>query len=77
MNTGELGERLKPPGLNPGTAEGSRAFESHTLRQNVIDAAKDLVALWKAQKISGLSRSERNASLDEARTRLVTTVELL
>lgn len=75
MNTGELGERLKPPGLNPGTAESSRAFESHTLRQNVIDASQDIVSLWKAQKISGLSRAERNTSIDEVRSRLIIAVE--
>ena len=43
----------------------------------VIEAAKDLVALWKEQKISGLSRSERNTSIEQVRERLIAAVEKL
>ena len=41
----------------------------------IIDAARDLVGLWQAQKISGASRSERNAAIEETRQRLIKAIE--
>ena len=37
----------------------------------VVEAADQLVALWKAQKIAGLSRAERNAAIEGAREKLI------
>lgn len=41
----------------------------------IIDAAKQLVALWKAQKVSGMPRSERNSAIEDVRARLIKAVE--
>ncbi len=45
--------------------------------EEVIGSARDLVALWKAQKISGLSRAERNAAIEDTRQRLIDAVDAL
>ena len=34
-------------------------------------AARNLTALWQAQKISGLPRADRNAAIEESRERLI------
>lgn len=47
------------------------------LSAEVVDAAEALVALWKAQKIAGVSRSERNSAIDETRARLIEAVDAL
>ena len=41
----------------------------------IIEAAKDLVALWKAQKIPGATRAERNSAIEATRQRLVEAVD--
>lgn len=41
----------------------------------IVEAARDLVALWKAQKIFGASRAERNGAIEGARERLIAAVE--
>lgn len=41
---------------------------------DIVDAASDLVLLWGQQKISGLSRSERNAAIEETREKLTKAV---
>lgn len=43
----------------------------------IITAADDLVALWKAQRVSGATRAERNAAIDQARANLVKAVDEL
>lgn len=40
-------------------------------------AADDLVALWKAQRVSGSSRAERNAAIEETRERLIRAVDAI
>ena len=50
--------------------------EYNAATREAINAAKDLVALWKAQKISGASRAERNAAIEDARERLIRAVEV-
>ena len=40
----------------------------------VIECARDHVALWGAQKISGASRAERNAAIEDSRVRLMRAV---
>lgn len=44
---------------------------------DVIRAARDHVALWKAQKVDGLPRAERNAALEETRARLIRAIDAL
>ncbi len=39
--------------------------------EEIVSAAADLVSLWKAQKISGVSRADRNAAIEESRQRLI------
>lgn len=39
--------------------------------QEIEQAARDLVALWQAQKVSGLPRADRNAAIEECRNRLI------
>jgi len=59
--------------------EGTVAWRVRGLMQNdidgvledIVESAMDLVALWKAQKIAGLPRSERNAAIEETRNRLI------
>ncbi len=41
----------------------------------VMDAARDLAALWRAQKIYGATRAERNAAIEGARARLHRAVD--
>jgi hypothetical protein len=43
----------------------------------MANAAADLVSLWRAQKITGLPRSERNAAIEEVRERLCMAVDVL
>lgn len=43
----------------------------------VINAAQDIVALWKAQRIAGATRAERNAAIEETRDRLIAAVDSL
>jgi hypothetical protein len=40
----------------------------------VIEAARDIVALWRNPRIRALPRSERNAAIEDARTRLIVAV---
>lgn len=37
----------------------------------LADVALDHVALWQAQKISGASRAERNAAIEDSRQQLI------
>lgn len=43
--------------------------------ERVIEIARDLVALWQNPNIRGLPRSERNATIDVTRERLIDAVE--
>lgn len=45
--------------------------------REIVEAARDLVALWRAQNIADLSRAERNAAIDGARERLSRAVDNL
>lgn len=55
------------------------AFRRHAIQlkkdnirlRDIEAAARDLVALWKAQKVTGLPRSERNAAIEQSRERLI------
>lgn len=40
----------------------------------IIEIAKDLVALWQSPKIQGLPRSERNTAIEETRNKLIAAV---
>lgn len=43
---------------------------------DVADIARNLVALWQEQKISGLPRAERNAAIEGTRDRLIEAVNI-
>lgn len=45
--------------------------------ERIVDAAKDIVALWDSPKIQGLPRSERNSAIEGARAALVDAVHEL
>ena len=45
--------------------------------QEIIDAALDLVALWENPKIMGLSRADRNATIEKSRNRLIVAARKL
>lgn len=45
------------------------------MSDDIIDAAKDLVALWRNPKIQALSRQERNAAIEDTRARLMEAVD--
>lgn len=46
-------------------------------RADVIRHASTLVALWDAQKISGATRAERNAAIDDVRNKLSNAVHAM
>lgn len=48
-----------------------------SVHHDITDAARDLVALWKSQRIDGLPRAERNAAIEQSRERLIRAVESL
>ena len=43
----------------------------------VVERAADLVALWRAQKISGVPRAERNAAIEDVRSGLCAAVDAI
>lgn len=43
----------------------------------IIEAAGDLVAMWKNPNIQGLPRQERNAAIEYSRARLIEAVDKL
>lgn len=45
------------------------------LANDILTEARNLVTLWKNQKITSLPRQERNAAIDETRNRLIKAVE--
>lgn len=57
------------PACNPGILTPAES--------QIVLAARDLVALWQSPRIQGLPRSERNAAIDETRTRLINAVDAL
>lgn len=54
--------------MSPGERRTAYAFL-------VAEVASDLVALWREQKIEGLSRTERNKTLEEMRQHLTEAVD--
>lgn len=60
--------------------EGERWLSSFhiddmAIAANIVEAADELVALWENQKIEGLSRSERNKTIEETREKLIKAVK--
>lgn len=51
-------------------------METVRLDYEVAELAADLVGLWEAQKIGGLSRSERNAAIESIRQQLIELVAM-
>lgn len=58
----------------PGGANGKHLSEADA---EVIEIARDLVALWKSPNIQALPRADRNAAIEETRNRLIKAVEAL
>lgn len=60
-----------------GFPSDAEMMASQKRQAEVIDAAEALVALWKAHKIAGVKRSERNSAIDDTRARLIEAVDAL
>lgn len=45
--------------------------------EEIVELAKDLVALWESPNIRGLARADRNAAIEETRNRLINSVHKL
>lgn len=58
----------------PSGANGQHPIEAHA---EIIDLAKDLVALWQSPKIQGLPRAERNTAIEETRNKMIAAVTAL
>lgn len=43
-------------------------------KSEIVEIAKDLVALWQSPKIQGLPRADRNAAIEETRNRMIEAV---
>lgn len=69
------GWRMKDGSIYPVPLESTQVKAPIPRDAGIIEAASDLVALWKAQKISGASRSERNAAIETARERLIKALD--
>lgn len=61
-------------GLRLAEDVGARRQEA-LARHRIVDAALDLVLLWKAQRIANLPRADRNVAIEETRERLIRAVE--
>lgn len=53
--------------------DGQYSVEAHA---EIVDIAKDLVALWQSPKIQGLPRADRNTAIEETRNRMIAAVGL-
>jgi len=53
------------------------AIEKIERLSEIVEISADLTALWKAQKISGLPRSDRNAAIENVRNRLIEALDRL
>lgn len=53
---------------------GTDGQHSSEADAEIVEIAKDLVALWQSPKIQGLPRSDRNAAIDSTRNRLIAAV---
>lgn len=56
----------------PSGADGQHPVEAHT---EIVDIAKDLVALWQSPKIQSLPRADRNMAIEETRNRMIAAIE--
>jgi hypothetical protein len=55
-------------------ADGQHPVEAHS---EIVEIAKDLVALWQSPKIQGLPRADRNTAIEETRNRMIAAVSAL
>lgn len=58
------------------TQAGREAMSAEETHDAIIDAARDLVALWQSPRIKCLPRAERNAAIEETRNRLIEAVNV-
>lgn len=56
----------------PCGADGKHPVETHA---QIVELAKDLVALWQSPKIQGMSRAERNEAIQDIRNRMIAAVK--
>lgn len=57
------------------TDAGCQELEKLERADEIVSAARDLVALWEDQNIRGLPRAERNKAIDGTRERLILAVK--
>lgn len=57
--------------------EAPAAGDGEPVAWQVVDAAKDIVALWDSPKIQGLPRAERNSAIEDSRAALIDAVHKL
>lgn len=58
----------------PSGADGQHSVEAHA---EIVEIAKDLVALWESPRIQGLPRADRNSAIEDTRNRLIRAVAAL
>jgi hypothetical protein len=65
----------EPKPVNPALASSApQPSEVAPSADDIIDRAKDIVALWESPRIQGMSRSERNATIESVRNSLIEAV---
>jgi len=69
--------KQKPLILKESAPSGAASPILTPAASEVINQSRALVALWKTLRISGLSRAERNAAIEETRAKLIAAVERL
>lgn len=72
-------EITQPREVQGRTQQPCRADGQHPVQADaeIIETAKDLVALWQSPKIQGLLRADRNAAIEETRNRMIEAVTAL
>lgn len=55
-------------------SSGADGQHSEIAHAEIVEIAKDLVALWQSPKIQGLPRAERNTAIEETRNRMIAAV---
>jgi ABC-type phosphate/phosphonate transport system substrate-binding protein len=60
-----------------GADEIERLRRELEARAEIVEIAKDLVALWQSPRIQGLPRADRNAAIEETRNRMIAAITAL
>lgn len=69
----EASQQGEVPGQpqQPGGSVGQHPSEAHA---EIVELARDLVALWQSPNIQALPRADRNAAIEDTRKRLIDAV---